>query len=52
MQVVIPNIKWREAEEELFEENTVEYIRRDMEGSDAETRRKAAVELVKGVSKF
>ncbi len=36
---------------ELFEDNPIEYIRRDMEGSDNDTRRKAALELVKGLRK-
>jgi exportin-2 (importin alpha re-exporter) len=48
-QIVIPNIELRVDDEELFEDNPVEYIRRDMEGSDADTRRRGAVELVKGL---
>jgi exportin-2 (importin alpha re-exporter) len=48
-QIVIPNIQLREDDEELFEDNPVEYIRRDMEGSDGDTRRRGAVELVKGL---
>jgi exportin-2 (importin alpha re-exporter) len=51
--VVIPNLQFREADEELFAENYVEYIRRDMEGSDADTRRRMACELLKALtSKF
>ena len=51
--VVIPNLQFREADEELFSENYVEYIRRDMEGSDADTRRRMACELLKALtSKF
>ncbi|CAA9996516.1 unnamed protein product, partial [Nesidiocoris tenuis] len=34
-------------DEELFEDNPEEYIRRDIEGSDIETRRRAACDLVK-----
>lgn len=48
-RIVIPNIELREEDVELFEDNPVEYIRRDMEGSDADTRRRGAVELVKGL---
>lgn len=48
-QIVIPNIELREEDEELFEDNPIEYVRRDMEGSDADTRRRGAVELVKGL---
>ena len=51
--VVIPNIRLREGDIELFEMNWVEYVRRDAEGSDSETRRRAASELVKAlVEKF
>lgn len=34
------------SDEELFEDNPEEYIRRDLEGSDAHTRRKSACNLV------
>lgn len=45
--IIIPNLQFREDDEELFESNHVEYIRRDIEGSDSDTRRKGACELVK-----
>lgn len=48
-QIVIPNIELREEDFEVFEDNPVEYVRKDMEGSDADTRRRGAVELVKGL---
>lgn len=38
------------SDEELFEDNPEEYIRRDIEGSDIETRRRAACDLVKTLS--
>ena len=50
--IVIPNIKFREEDEELFEDNPQEYIRRDIEGSDTDTRRRVACELVKGLRKY
>ena len=50
--VIIPNIEFRESDEELFEDNPEEYIRRDIEGSDVDTRRRGACELVKALSKF
>eukprot|EP00177_Eucheuma_denticulatum_P000306 GFKZ01000528.1.p1 GENE.GFKZ01000528.1~~GFKZ01000528.1.p1 ORF type:complete len:1049 (-),score=163.16 GFKZ01000528.1:132-3134(-) len=49
MSIVVPNIELREEDEELFEDNPVEYVRRDMEGSDTDTRRRGAVELIKGL---
>ncbi|CAI7733044.1 unnamed protein product [Closterium sp. NIES-53] len=48
--IVLPNSRLRDEDEELFEMNFVEYIRRDMEGSDSDTRRRMACELVKGLS--
>nr|KYP54627.1 Exportin-2 [Cajanus cajan] len=48
--IVIPNVRLREDDEELFEMNYVEFIRRDMEGSDLDTRRRIACELLKGIA--
>lgn len=48
-RIVVPNLELREEDEELFEDNPVEYVRRDLEGSDTETRRRGSVELVKGL---
>lgn len=39
------------SDEELFEDNAEEYIRRDIEGSDVDTRRRAACDLVKALAK-
>ncbi|KAJ7373873.1 Exportin-2 [Desmophyllum pertusum] len=50
--VVVPNIEFREEDEEVFEDNPDEYIRRDIEGSDVDTRRRAASDLVRGLCKF
>ncbi|GLJ21568.1 hypothetical protein SUGI_0400040 [Cryptomeria japonica] len=48
--IVVPNVMIRDEDEELFEMNHVEYIRRDIEGSDLDTRRRIACELVKGLA--
>lgn len=48
--IVIPNVMLRDEDEELFESNFIEFIRRDMEGSDLETRRRIACELLKGIA--
>ncbi|XP_072985086.1 exportin-2 [Typha latifolia] len=48
--IVFPNIRLRDEDEELFEMNYVEYIRRDIEGSDVDTRRRIACELLKGIA--
>lgn len=51
--IIVPNVKLREQDMELFELNWVEYVRRDTEGSDSDTRRRAASELVRAlVDKF
>lgn len=49
-RVVLPNLQIREEDEELFEMNWLDYVRRDSEGSDSDTRRRIACELVKGLS--
>ncbi|KAJ0171405.1 hypothetical protein K1T71_012955 [Dendrolimus kikuchii] len=46
-KVIIPNMEFRESDMELFEDNPEEYVRRDIEGSDVDTRRRAASDLVK-----
>ncbi|XP_053618509.1 exportin-2 [Plodia interpunctella] len=49
-KVVIPNLEFRESDMELFEDNPEEYVRRDIEGSDVDTRRRATCDLVKTLS--
>lgn len=51
-KVIVPNVYFREADEELFEDNAEEYVRRDLEGSDIGTRRYSACNLVRGLCKF
>ncbi|CEP62978.1 importin-alpha export receptor LALA0_S06e08240g [Lachancea lanzarotensis] len=46
-QIILPNVTLREADEELFEDDPIEYVRRDLEGSDSETRRKGCTDFVK-----
>ncbi|KAL0002315.1 hypothetical protein SO802_016096 [Lithocarpus litseifolius] len=48
--IVVPNVRLREEDEELFEMNYIEFIRRDIEGSDLDTRRRIACELLKGIA--
>mmetsp|Transcript_33790 Transcript_33790/g.100617 ORF Transcript_33790/g.100617 Transcript_33790/m.100617 type:complete len:935 (-) Transcript_33790:308-3112(-) len=49
-KVIVPNLTLREEDEEVFEMNPLEYIRRDAEGSDSDTRRRAAADLVKSLT--
>ena len=37
-------------QEEMFEMNWIEYVRRDTEGSDSDTRRRSASELVRALT--
>ena len=46
-KVILPNISLRETDVELFEDEPIEYIRRDLEGSDSETRRRAATDFLR-----
>ena len=50
--VIVPNMRFREADEEMFEDNPEEYLRRDLEGSDIGTRRHSACNLVRGLCKY
>ncbi len=50
--IVVRNLTATEADEELFEDNPTDFIRKDMEGSDQDTRRRAAGELVRSLLKF
>lgn len=47
--IVVPNLRLRDEDEEMFDMNWVEYVRRDTEGGDADTRRRAASELVRAL---
>ena len=49
-KVVLPNVVLRDSDVELFEEEPIEFIRNDLEGSDAETRRRAATDFLKQLS--
>ncbi|KAG9455123.1 hypothetical protein H6P81_008027 [Aristolochia fimbriata] len=49
-KIIIPNILLSDKDEELFEFNHVECIRRDIEGNDLDTRRGIACELLKGIA--
>ncbi|PYH48199.1 putative chromosome segregation protein Cse1 [Aspergillus saccharolyticus JOP 1030-1] len=46
-KVILPNVSLRESDEELFEDEPIEFIRRDLEGSDSDTRRRAATDFLR-----
>eukprot|EP00892_Ulva_mutabilis_P007603 jgi/Ulvmu1/5214/UM022_0007.1 len=45
--IIIPNVRFRDEDEEAFESNYIEFLRRDLEGSDTDTRRRAACDFVR-----
>lgn len=47
VQIILPNVTLRESDVELFEDDPIEYIRRDLEGSDTDTRRRACTDFLK-----
>lgn len=49
-KIVIPNLFLRDSDIEIFEDNPEEYIRKDIERSDVDTRRRAASDLVQALS--
>lgn len=48
-RVIIPQIKLRDSDVELFSDDSIEYVRRDMEGSDVDTRRRMTIDFVRGI---
>lgn len=46
-KIILPNIYFREIDEENFEDEPINYVRSDLEGSDFDTRRKAATDFLK-----
>jgi hypothetical protein len=47
--IILPNMSLRPFEEELFEDDPLEYLRRDLEGTDSETRRQAAADFTQAL---
>ena len=46
-RVILPNMTLRDSDMELFEDEPIEFIRRDLEGSDSDTRRRAATDFLR-----
>ncbi|CAI4210317.1 unnamed protein product [Parascedosporium putredinis] len=44
-KVILPNVALRESDIELFEDEPIEFIRRDLEGSDTDSRRRSATDF-------
>eukprot|EP01039_Chlorochromonas_danica_P003040 gene3040-3317_t len=50
--IIIRNLYISGNDELLFEDNVYDYIHKDFEGSDADTRRRSAIELTRSLMKF
>ena len=48
-KVILPNLSLRDSDIELFEDDPIEFTRRDLEGSDTDTRRRAATDFLRGL---
>ncbi|KAF5593677.1 importin-alpha export receptor [Fusarium subglutinans] len=46
-KVILPNVALRESDIELFEDEPIEFIRRDLEGSDTDSRRRSATDFLR-----
>lgn len=46
-KIILPNIYFREIDEENFEDEPIIYVRSDLEGSDFDTRRKSATDFLR-----
>ncbi|KAI4180184.1 MAG: hypothetical protein L6R41_007404 [Letrouitia leprolyta] len=45
-RVILPNLSLRQSDLEMFEDEPIEFIRSDLEGSDSDTRRRAATDFL------
>lgn len=48
-KIIIPNITLRESDLEMFEDDPIEFTRRDLEGSDVDSRRRSTTEFLKAL---
>lgn len=46
-KIILPNISFREADKELFEDEPILYVRADLEGTDFESRRKSSTDFLR-----
>lgn len=46
-KIILPNIHFREVDEEMFEDEPISFVRSDLEGSDFDSRRKSATDFLR-----
>lgn len=51
-KIILPNIYFRELDEEHFEDEPISYIRSDLEGSDFDSRRKSATDFLRDLKEI
>lgn len=49
-KAILPSVSLRDSDVEQFEDEPIEYIRKNLEGADIDTRRRAATEFVRTLS--
>lgn len=50
--LILPNIAFRQSDEEMFEDEPINFVRSDMEGSDFDTRRKSATDFLREIKEI
>lgn len=48
-KVILPNVALRESDIEMFEDEPIEFIRKDLEGSDTDSRRRSATDFLRNL---
>lgn len=48
-QIILPNVTLRETDEEMFEDDPIEFTRRDLEGSDIDSRRRSSTDFLRAL---
>lgn len=46
-KIILPNIAFRESDEEMFEDEPIAFVRSDLEGSDFDSRRKSSTDFLR-----
>jgi exportin-2 (importin alpha re-exporter) len=50
--LILPNIAFRQSDEEIFEDEPINFVRSDLEGSDFDTRRKSATDFLREIKEI
>lgn len=50
-KIILPNLMLHSSDIEMFEDDPIEFVRRDLEGSDIDTRRRSCIDFLKVLKK-